>query len=155
MLRLSLLLAPLFVLPVAGAATLTITLNSGQVIVYDMEDVRTVVYTGAPTTAAPKAAPAPAVTQRNWVGRWLTNESTIGVLTLTQQGNVVTGTYPWKEGRVRGTVSGNEFVGEWTQSSGKGGFRLTLSADGKTLRGSWNYAADGNVNWRTFTGSRQ
>ena len=41
-------------------------------------------------------------------------------LTLTQQGNKITGTYKYRNGRIEGTINGHTLTGMWFQDNGKG-----------------------------------
>ena len=88
-----------------------------------------------------------------WTGTW---DTEWGVMALTQTGSQVKGTYPHDTGHIAGTVTGNLFKGRWTElptrkgPSDAGAVELTMSADGKTLKGRWTY--DGsptswNTNW--------
>jgi hypothetical protein len=88
-----------------------------------------------------------------WTGTW---DTEWGVMTLTQSGSQVTGTYPHDTGHIAGTVTGNLLKGRWTElptrkgPSDAGAVELTMSADGKTLTGRWNYAGSPtswNTNW--------
>lgn len=67
-------------------------------------------------------------------GSW---ESNFGVIVMTQSGSTVTGTYSHDVGSLQGTVSGNKLTGTWVESDDKGTFTFTLSADGKSFKGSW------------------
>ncbi|MBL4558608.1 MAG: hypothetical protein JKP98_20675 [Rhodobacteraceae bacterium] len=57
------------------------------------------------------------------------------VLSLTQEGDRVTGTYQPEEGTVEGTVEGRLLRGTWSQPGATGRFVFALSADGQTLTG--------------------
>jgi len=74
--------------------------------------------------------PPPAV-----VGKW---DISTGPLTLSVQGDKVTGSYPFFNGQVQGELSndGKSIAGTWKQSNGhSGGFVLTVSPDGKQISG--------------------
>lgn len=139
--------ALLLVAPVAEAAQVTITLKNGQVVTYDMNNIQSIVISNGGTTVTP--APAPG---GNFAGVWRTDDGSIGKLTLTQRGNAVTGTYEHANGRVNCTVNGHNCTGEWIQDNARGGWKLTLSADGKILKGAWSYA--GSSAWNSFTATR-
>lgn len=70
----------------------------------------------------------------NFNGSW---ESNFGVIVMTQTGGAVTGTYSHDAGSLKGTVTGNTLKGTWVESDDKGTFTFTLSADGKSFKGSW------------------
>lgn len=72
--------------------------------------------------------------QPDWAGAWTTN---FNRLILIQEGNRVTGTYAYKDGRLEGTVQGDVLQGTWIQSNGKGRFEFRLSADGRSFSGKW------------------
>jgi TolB-like protein len=76
------------------------------------------------------------ITGTGWSGTWNTDW---GKMTLNEQGNHVTGTYTFKNGRIDGTVSGGVLSGKWTQSNGSGRFEFTMSDDGRTFNGIWGY----------------
>ena len=97
-------------------------------------------------------ASAPAT---GWTGTWDTNW---GTMVLSQSGNQVSGTYTWDSGHIAGTVSGNVFIGTWSEApsysapNDAGEVQLTLSADGQTLSGQWRYDSSGS--WYGWTGTR-
>lgn len=70
----------------------------------------------------------------NFTGSW---ESNFGVIIMTQTGTTVSGTYSHDVGSLTGTVTGNVLKGTWVESDDKGTFTFTLSADGKSFKGSW------------------
>lgn len=79
----------------------------------------------------------------NWSGTW---SSDWGNLVLTQKGNTVTGSYSHDSGKIQGTVSGNTLIGTWSESptykgpNDAGPFNWTISADGKSFKGTWSYS---------------
>jgi alkaline phosphatase D len=86
-----------------------------------------------------------------WVGKW--RSTNFGVMTLTQTGSVVRGSYTYKGGKVRGTASGRVLRGTWTQlptrrpPNDEGQFVFTLAANGKSWTSRWRYDSSGA--WRT------
>jgi MscS family membrane protein len=68
----------------------------------------------------------------DWQTFWRTGSA---VLSLTQEGDRVTGTYQPEEGTVEGTVEGRLLRGTWSQPGATGRFVFALSADGQTLTG--------------------
>jgi hypothetical protein len=87
-----------------------------------------------------------------WSGMWESAEW--GEMTLTQSGSRVTGTYVYQSGRIEGTVTGAVLKGRWTEvptrkgPSDAGAFEFTLTADGKSFKGRWNYAGS-PTSWST------
>ncbi len=87
---------------------------------------------------------------RTFTGSWQTDW---GAMKLTQTGNRVQGTYEHDSGRISGTVSGNLFKGQWTEvptrkgPNDAGAVEFTLSADGKSFTGRWNYVGPPPTSW--------
>ncbi len=99
--------------------------------------------------------PNPVPSGCNFTGTWDTD---FGDLHLTQTGNVLTGSYNWKDGRIVGTVSGNSATGTWSQSPSfqppddAGDFTFTLSSGCQSFSGQWRY---GSCGWEgTIRGTR-
>lgn len=101
------------------------------------------------------ASESPSVASASWSGTWNTAGSTpvasqtLGVLTLTQTGSSVTGTFVNNDhgkGTITGTVSGNQMTGTWTvgysTESASGSFKFVLSDDKKAFAGQWISASD-------------
>ena len=82
-----------------------------------------------------------------WSGSWDTNW---GIMTLSQSGNKVTGTYVYRNGRISGIVSGNTLTGKWSESptyqppEQAGDVILKLSNDGMSITGEWRYGSSGD-----------
>jgi hypothetical protein len=74
----------------------------------------------------------------NFAGQWVHN---FGTMTLTQNGNTVTGTYhndfDGGNGVIAGIVSGNVLSGTYTKNQTLP-IEFTLSGDGKRFNGNWN-----------------
>jgi hypothetical protein len=86
-----------------------------------------------------------------WSGTW---SSEWGTMVLTQTGSNVKGTYVHDQGHIAGTISGDELIGRWNEAPTRQGPNdagevvLTMSADGKSYTGRWNY--DGSADtWHT------
>ena len=101
--------------------------------------------------------PATTMAQGNsWTGEW---DSSFGVLTLTQTGNTVVGTYPHDKGKIEGTINGNKLSGTWSEApsykpnNDAGNFEFTLSEDGKLFSGQWRYGTTGG--WSKWNGTRK
>lgn len=80
-------------------------------------------------------------------GTWDCGE--FGSLSLTQNGNRVTGTYDYNGGSVFGNIIGNKFVGTWSESETKdgGSFEfelqiLRMSPNPTNLKGKYNHSND-------------
>ena len=95
------------------------------------------------------APAAGAVEEADWNGVWDSRWRDGGAtLYLQQDGDLVTGTYPTLDGRLRGEVRGRLVVGTWRDPSGGGEFTFSLAPDGETFSGRF-----GTGEW--WTGSRQ
>lgn len=107
------------------------------------------------TAPAPAATAVPGSAATPWNGTWDTGASTpaayqtIGVLTMSQAGSSVTGTFTNHDqgkGTFTGSVSGNVLTGTWTTSyplqSDSGSFRFVLSDDSTSFAGTWVSASD-------------
>jgi len=66
----------------------------------------------------------------DWDARWREGGAR---LTLTQDGNKVSGNYPLYAGKIEGTVTGRELKGRWIQDDTSGEFVAVLSPDGKSF----------------------
>ncbi|SIO44231.1 Small-conductance mechanosensitive channel [Rhodovulum sp. ES.010] len=104
----------------------------------------------------PLAARAqPADFSGDWQTFWRTGSA---VLSLSQEGDRVTGTYAPDDGTVEGTVEGRVLRGTWAQPGASGAFVFALSEDGQVLTGRfgngeyWNGfredAEGGSGQWR-------
>jgi len=60
-------------------------------------------------------------------------------MTITQNGNKVTGTYKHQNGRVEGTLNGQTLTGFWVQDNGKGKFIFEFNSDFSGYTGKWGY----------------
>ncbi len=58
-----------------------------------------------------------------------------GVVTITTSGSNVTGSYPYKDGKLQGTANYPNISGVWSQSNGTGNFSFDLHNGG--LSGTW------------------
>lgn len=96
----------------------------------------------------------------DWQTYWRTGSA---VLSLTQEGDTVSGTYQPDDGRVDGTVDGRVLRGTWEQPGSSGQFVFALSEDGEVLTGRfgngeyWNgfreEAAGGSSTWQLGNGT--
>ena len=82
----------------------------------------------------------------NVTGKWDTFEW--GILTMSQTGTTVTGSYNYLEGTISGTLEGNKLTGTWTQTNGGGVFEFNFSSDGDSFTGGYNHKTDPQ-NWHT------
>lgn len=101
--------------------------------IYDGVSVATVTVTFSTGTAG------------NWSGTWT---STFNTMKLVQSGDIVTGTFEWKNGKISGTINGNTLSGTWSQEptyqppNDSGSFIFTLSSDGNSFTGLWGYGSE-------------
>ncbi|HEY7546690.1 MAG TPA: hypothetical protein VID27_17495 [Blastocatellia bacterium] len=77
-----------------------------------------------------------------------------GTLTFTVRGLQVTGTYPHKEGRIRGRLEGHELKGSWRQNDGSGSIIITFDDDFSDFKARYNHAATPDK-WSDWTGMRK
>lgn len=146
--------------PATAAATPVATPVATTAAAADM----TAAATAAPeaTTAAPAAneTAAPAVNATNaepasWNGIWNTSYSVkdsadmIEILTLTQNGSAVTGSYSHGNGTVVATAKDSIITGTWKNSDDTGAysgfFVFEKSADDKSFKGLWVNTAEGEA----------
>jgi MscS family membrane protein len=84
----------------------------------------------------------------SWAGSWETHWRDGGArLELTQQGGVVTGTYPLYGGQIEAEAKGQTLRGKWIEGPRSGGFLFVLSSDGRYFMGRFD-----NGEW--WTGQR-
>jgi hypothetical protein len=93
----------------------------------------------------------------SWTGTWSTDMD--GIMTLTQTGDSVSGSYSSPAGDYSGTVSGNTVTGTWTQATSAGACTYgpqiqTMSPDCKSFTGTWYYC-DASGSAHTIHGTRQ
>jgi len=60
-------------------------------------------------------------------------------MTITQNGNKVTGTYKYQNGRLEGTLNGHTLTGFWYQDNGKGKLVFEFNSDFSGFTGKWGY----------------
>lgn len=68
-----------------------------------------------------------------------------GPMTLTFNGDLVTGSYTHQNGKIKGTMDGTVATGTWTQSNGSGSFIFTFDASYKSFEGKWNYKGESSM----------
>src|SRR5215210_5767720 len=89
------------------------------------------------SVAEPKPTPRPTVkpkpTPISYAGLWETNFN--NELRVSQTGDHVSGTYDSGRGVLDGTVNGNVLSGTWAWKNQRGIFRFSLSSDGKSFSG--------------------
>lgn len=90
--------------------------------------------------------PSPALAKPvDWSGQWDTSWRGGGArVSLTQEGDRVTGVYSLYDGRVEGSVDGRELRGQWWQGDNTGSFFAVQSTDGLSFT-----ATLGNGEWWT------
>ncbi|MBU0516490.1 MAG: hypothetical protein KJ621_17165 [Proteobacteria bacterium] len=92
-----------------------------------------------PGLAATRPATGPGPKPVSWAGVWRT---TFGVLTLTQEGTRVTGTYGYRKGRLKGVAQGRSLRGRWYEGAAdrdeyRGDFEFKMMPDGNYFMGRW------------------
>ncbi|MEJ2066474.1 MAG: FecR family protein [Deltaproteobacteria bacterium] len=91
-------------------------------------------------------------------GTWKTN---FGLMTLTQDGTHVTGSYPHDSGKIEGTLAGNVLRGRWSESPSykppkdAGDLEFTFSEDGRHFTGTWRYGSQKQSWDGKWTGQKQ
>ncbi|MFC7400388.1 mechanosensitive ion channel family protein [Chelatococcus sp. GCM10030263] len=79
----------------------------------------------------------------NWSGTWDTKWRDGGAqLILEQNGTQVTGSYPLYNGRVEGTVEGDELKGRWTEDGRSGEFLFVQGPDGHSFMGRFSTSSE-------------
>lgn len=68
--------------------------------------------------------------------------SDFNAMRFRQDGNKVTGTYDYRNGRIEGTLSGHTLTGRWTQDNAKGRIRFEFNDDFTAFTGKWSYNDD-------------
>ncbi|HEX7162508.1 MAG TPA: neuraminidase-like domain-containing protein [Trebonia sp.] len=80
------------------------------------------------------------------------------LLTLTQDGDQVTGSYHPGDGSVAGVMRGRELRGTWRETAAgklsQGGFTLNFAVDGGSFSGSWTTGLGGTGDRTSWTGAR-
>ncbi|MBR0499994.1 MAG: hypothetical protein IJJ72_03255 [Bacteroidales bacterium] len=69
----------------------------------------------------------------------ITFTSDFNDMTLHFDGNKVTGTYNYRDGRIEGTLNGHTLTGRWTQDNGKGRLLFVFNDDFSAFSGKWSY----------------
>ena len=109
--------------------------------------------TAVTTPSHPATTVIPAPQSLSWAGTWNTSysskdvEPVTEILTLTQAGSSVTGTYNAGNGTIHATVQGDTLTGTWNDSDTHGtysGFFVFRKSPGDTsFTGQWVSTADG------------
>lgn len=68
--------------------------------------------------------------------------SDFNAMRFRQDGNKVTGTYDYRNGRIEGALSGHTLTGRWTQDNAKGRIRFEFNDDFTAFTGKWSYNDD-------------
>ncbi|MFN2624085.1 MAG: hypothetical protein ABR611_14710 [Chthoniobacterales bacterium] len=106
---------------------------------------------GKTGTKASAPTSTPAQEKKRFAGSWrVVSESPNYTIVLSEHGKLVTGIYSLEGGAIRGEAHGNTLVATWQQGGVTtvrvgGSTTLTLSDDGQTLSGPWNYDAASNA----------
>lgn len=93
---------------------------------------------GSMLTLLPAAQTA-AQDARSWTGEWQTYwRSSQALMTLQQEGEVVTGTYEPGGGQIEARVDKGVLTGTWRQGDARGGIIFAMSAEGDTFTGRYD-----------------
>jgi len=80
-------------------------------------------------------------------------------MVLTQNGDSVSGTYTYDNGKITGKVSGNVLTGTWSESPSysppgdAGEIEFTMASDRKSFTGKWRYGSEGG--WENWEGGKR
>jgi hypothetical protein len=91
-------------------------------------------------------------------GKWKTN---FGMMTLTQDGSNVSGSYTHDSGKIEGKLEGNILRGSWSESPSykaprdAGGFEFIFSDDAKKFTGKWRSGFDKQGWDGSWTGTKE
>ena len=97
--------------------------------------------TVTPSPSTPSASPTPAANP----GVFSTD---FNDMKFSLDGNKVTGTYAFRNGRIEGTLSGHTLTGRWTQDNAKGRLIFVFNDDFTAFTGKWSYNdAEPNGKW--------
>lgn len=107
------------------------------------------------TESPPEYSPEMPVTSGcDWSGSWSTS---YGQMTVSQVGSSVSGSYEHNNGKILGTVEGNEFTGTWQESTDSaiytGPLDLVMNDDCTSFSGHWKYSSSDSWNGE-WSGSR-
>ncbi|MDD5509213.1 MAG: PKD domain-containing protein [Dehalococcoidales bacterium] len=107
----------------------------------------------------PTPEPVSPSLEANWSGQW--DCGIWGIMTLSQSGERVTGTYTYQGGILTATATGdngNTLIGTWSEDpthippEDAGDIEFTMSADGNSFTGHWRYDSSGS--WQSWEGER-
>ncbi|MED1918523.1 hypothetical protein P4V64_24725 [Bacillus thuringiensis] len=84
-------------------------------------------------------------------GTWKTD---FGTLTLSQSGYLVTGTYTYHNGTLKGVLSHNTLIGRWNDSSVEGKFIFEFSPDRNSFQGRYGRGESEPSNSNPWNGTR-
>lgn len=105
-----------------------------------------------PTPSLPAASATQVSQPQSWSGTWNTSYSSdtgpvTVIITLTETGSAVTGTYNAGKGSINATVRGSTLAGTWNDSDANGTysgfFVFTRSQDEKSFTGRWVNTPEG------------
>jgi hypothetical protein len=131
----------------------------GTVWLAEAEGLKEHIITVGQTACIPKGGqqvitPQPQPGTDHVSGTWNTS---FGMMTLTQNGSNVTGSYTNDSGKIEGTLEGNILLGSWSERPSykpphdAGDIEFTFSEDGRSFTGTWRYGFDKqtwNGKWR-------
>jgi hypothetical protein len=85
----------------------------------------------------PVEASNPSPPESAWSGVW--QSESLGTLQFQQEGDQIQGVYDRGPGRLIGRPTGRTLKGTWSNPEGEGEVELTLSPDGRSFSGKYNY----------------
>jgi hypothetical protein len=109
---------------------------------------------GKPTPEQPPQEEPTSAPALDLTGEWMSPEW--GALWLEQEGDLVTGTYEYHDGQIRGTLIGNRLEFRWWEfvpgqpyeaadPGARGDAYFDVLADGNHIEGEWRY--EGDADW--------
>ena len=82
-----------------------------------------------------KAAPAPTIPTGDF-------STDFNAMRFRQDGNKVTASYDYRNGRIEGTLKGHTLTGRWTQENAKGRLVFEFNDNFTAFTGKWSYNDD-------------
>lgn len=117
-------------------------------------------FTGSSTTVKPSPATYPWKTfdpgpPSSFAGAWETTlDNRPILLSISQKGDKVIGTYPAENGTIQGAVAGRLLRFKWESDKGSGSGQFNISSSGKTFGGTFNKGTDPKVVEGYWNGER-
>ena len=140
-----------------------VTVMEGTVWLAEAEGLKEHIVTAGQNACIPAAGqqantPQPQPGTGQLSGTWKTS---FGLMTLTQAGSHVTGSYPHDGGKIEGTLEENVLRGNWSERPSykppkdAGDLEFTFSEDGRKFTGTWRYGSQKQSWDGKWTGEKQ